>query len=474
MDEYILSEREEPLRFRGSQRKRVSRYLKDRIESQEVLALAESLLHDYMTDGYPFSTPRMKSCTEDFSASTENSPGQGYWFSIDKKRENEIIFFLKLLEPHEQAPLEKFPYRTKTLPLRFLDWLPRAAKKDRKKATTASKEGKQLRALKLRFRAMKFEDMHLQLMNTIELQHVSYQYARLKSRNEKDSEKIKELQEEIIRLRRTRRCGPPRLLLSNGRVTLQIPFLPPTNDMVDEELGPRTYRRRAGADRGIRVPLVLSVRNGETEYADKLVSFNELLIKRDLLRCQSKDLISKVRRMRNNWERKHPMRDLPSFILKKERHLSAIWRKIQRLDREIARQVASRTVWFCEKHGVKTLYFENLKNYTPPAGWGNLSWRLSSNLWSKIFDSVTYMRQALGHRFGGVWTVNPAWTSQRCHVCGDIGMRVGSTESTTEIKGGEFFRCLSCGCSIHADVNAARNIIDVRSITPSAVSGQKA
>jgi len=472
LDERILKEREEPLGFRGYQRKRVSKYLKDKTDSVEVLASVDVLLQEFESDGYPFSVPKMQSHTEDFSASTENSPGQGYWYSKDKERDNEILFFLKLPEPLEGKEVEDSPFSTKTLGFRFLDWLPRAFAKDRVKAKAAEKEGKYYRAKKLNFRARKFEDIHQQLKNTIELQHATYQYSRLKSRKEKDTDKMKELQEKITRLRKSRKCGPPRLLLRNNRVTLQIPFLPPTNEMVDEELGPRTYHRKAGADRGVRVPIVLSTRDGNGGFVDEMISFDYLISKRDFLRYQTRGLTSRVRRMRNNWERKHTNRSHPGHLLKKDRHLSAIWRKVRRLDREIARQVASRTVWFCEEYGVKTLYFENLKNYSAPAGWGTLSWRLNSNLWSMVLDTVTYMRQSLGHKKGGIWTVSPAWTSQKCHVCGEKGVRVESKGSTEEKKGGEYFHCESCGCSLHADVNAARNIIDVKSSRPTAVGGQ--
>ncbi|MHA1771058.1 MAG: hypothetical protein ACTSXS_05585 [Candidatus Thorarchaeota archaeon] len=111
-------------------------------------------------------------------------------------------------------------------------------------------------------------------------------------------------------------------------------------------------------------------------------------------------------------------------LLKKMRHLAAVWRKIRRLDREIARQVASRTVWWCEEHEVRTLVFESLKNYTPPAGKRGLSWALSTNLWSKIWGTIVYMRQQLGHKYGGVWSVNPRWTSQTCSACGERGYRI--------------------------------------------------
>ncbi|MDF1538469.1 MAG: transposase, partial [Candidatus Thorarchaeota archaeon] len=472
IDEHVLTERGESLGFRGSQRKRVSRYLKKKRESAEVLNSAIGLLQEFLTNGYPFSVPKMQSFAADFSASTENSPGQGYWYSLDKENENEVLFFLKLPEPLEGIDRDESPFRTKTLSFRLLDWLPRAVIKDKAKAEEAENNGKFHRAKKFRFRVMKFEDMHQQLLNAIEIQHATYQYSWMKSRKEKDMDKIQELHEKITSLRKARKCGPPRILLRENRLELQIPFLPPTHEMVDSVLGQRTYHRRAGADRGVRVPIVLSVKNGEGEYIDEFVSFDELVSKRDSLRDQTRWLTSRVRRMTNNWERKRSEKHHPAHLLKKERHLKAIWRKIRRLDREIARQVASQTVWFCEEHKVKTLYFENLKDYTPPAGHGDLSWRLSSNVWSKVLDTVIYMRQSLGHRRGGVWTVSPAWTSQTCHACGERGVRVGAEGSTEEQRGGEYFYCESCECSFHADVNAARNIIDVQKMKPSAVAGQ--
>ena len=68
--------------------------------------------------------------------------------------------------------------------------------------------------------------------------------------------------------------------------------------------------------------------------------------------------------------------------------------------------------------------------------------------------------------------VNPAWTSQTCHVCGERGVRVETETSTDERKGGEFFHCSKCDVHFHADVNAARNIIQVQQSKPSAVPGR--
>ncbi len=473
LDEHILRERGEDLGYRPTQRRRVRHYLRDGAEASEVMVSVDNLMHDFATEGYPFMAPTMFSYSEDFSASSENVPGQGYWYSQDLRRENEVLFFLKLPEPMKGETHEGSPFRTKTLSFRFLDWLPRAAAKDRRKADEAEQAGNHIRAKKLWFRAMRFEDQHRQLVNTIELQHATYQLAKWKNRKGADPEKVAELQERVQRLRESRTCGPPLLLLRDHRVTLQVPFAPPTAEMVDDVLGARQYNRSAGADRGIRVPIVLSVRNSEDEYADELISLDKLVRKRDHLRDQTSHLSSRIALMRNNWEKKHGEdHPRPGHLRKKERHLAAIWRKIRRLDREIARQVASKAVWFCEKHDVKTLYLENLKNYKPPGGYGTHSWRLSSNLWSKVLETIRYMRQTLGHRRGGIWTVSPAWTSRKCHVCGEKGIRVQTPDSTIECRGGEFFYCPKCGERIHADVNAARNILNGHTERPSAVAGR--
>jgi transposase len=203
---------------------------------------------------------------------------------------------------------------------------------------------------------------------------------------------------------------------------------------------------------------------------DELLRVEQLLQKRERLRKHASLLRSEVDLRKNNWEKKRPGLSHPSLLLKKERHQDAVWQKVCRLDREVSRLVASRTVWFCEEHEVKTVYFEDLKNYQPSAGRGDLSWKLSSNLWGKIIKTVSYMRQSLGHSQYSVWVVNPRGTSRRCHVCGKEGIRVESIGSEVAKKGGEYFYCTHCHSHIHADINAARNIIQVQ--TSSAVPGR--
>jgi putative transposase len=68
--------------------------------------------------------------------------------------------------------------------------------------------------------------------------------------------------------------------------------------------------------------------------------------------------------------------------------------------------------------------------------------------------------------------VNPKYTSQTCHQCGERGIRVEDETSIIEKKGGEYFYCLSCDEHFHADINAARNIIHVQDKKSSVVPGR--
>ena len=67
--------------------------------------------------------------------------------------------------------------------------------------------------------------------------------------------------------------------------------------------------------------------------------------------------------------------------------------------------------------------------------------------WSRWATQLDYK---LDWRGGLLIGVNPAYTSQRCSVCGHVH---------ADNRKGELFRCLACGHTDHADVNAARNIL---------------
>ncbi len=473
IDKHVLDTLCFEIGWRARQRKKVASLLKNNSpEYQQVYGIVTKLIEHWVKKGYPFSTPQLRSYSLDFSASTENSTGQGYWFTLDNERENEILMHLKLPPGIDGKGNDDSPYKEKTLSFRFLDWLSRAASNDRRKAETAREKREINRAESLTFRAAKFEDMHTQLMNTIQFQHSAHNLARLKQRKGSDPEEIIRLQEKVKALKKSRRSAPPRLLLRDHKVTLQIPFLSPNGFVSSEVFGDREYSTKAGADRGLRAPVALSVEK-EKSFEDFLITVGNLVEKRESIRKFVSELTSEVTLKKNNWDKKRSGQSYPTQVLRQDRQIAASWRKIRRLDREIARQVASRTVWFCEEHRVKKLFFEDLRSFQAHAGSRDLSYNLSSNLWGMIIDTVRYMRESLGHSKYSVWTVNPRYTSQTCHVCGERGVRVENETSTTERKGGEYFYCKKCEEHFHADINAARNIIHVQdsSVVPGRTKG---
>lgn len=413
----------------------------------------------------------------DYAASTENTTGQGYWFSPDSEREDEIVVYLKTppgIQGHETE--KRSPYKSQTVRMRFLNWLPRKAIRAKKKAEEARRQGHFQRAVQLEYRAARFEDMSRQLENTIKLQQFTRELARERAQPEKEEFRINDLKKIVYDLKRSRRSAPPIIKVVGKKATLLIPFMAPDEELLKTTLkGVEVRRRKAGVDRGLRHSMVISVRNGDDCYEETMIGRQVLYEKRERLRQQTRVLMSEVALKRNNWERKHAMQQPPAIVLKKERELESVWRKVRLIDREISHQVSAETVWFCEHHSVKTLYFEDLRSFQGKGGKGRHSWNLSTNLWGMMIEGVRYRRKALGHRNGGIWLVNPAWTSQTCHVCGKLGVRVEDETSTTEKKGGEYFHCSWCEEHFHADLNAARNIMDVQqSCKPTAVGGRTA
>ncbi len=472
LDCHILDHHGIKTHQRRHQRTKIISLLKENSsEMQSVEKLVMSQVQSWKKNGYPSTVPILRNYSLDFSASTENTVSQGYWFTVDEKKENEILLHLKIPPGIDGVDNEQSPYGSRTLTFRFLNWLPRASFTDKKKADDAMNFSASQRVEQLRFRAAKFEDMYNQLMNTIEFQHSAYQLSKMKGRSESDTEEITLLQQRVSQLRNARRSAPPRLLLRGNRVTLQIPFLSPNGEVSSLIMGKREYDNHAGADRGIRAPVALSVEK-DASFVDMLITVGNLVEKRERIRKHASRLTSELDRKKNNWDKKRSGQSHPAPVLKRDRHVGALWSKFRRLDREIARQIASRTVWFCEEHRVKKLFFEDLRSFQARGGMDNLSWFLGVNLWGKIIETVRYMRESLGHCRYSVWTVNPRYTSQTCHQCGERGIRVVDVASQSEKKGGEFFYCSKCDEHFHADINAARNIIHVQqsSVVPGRTS----
>lgn len=458
------------------ERRRTARELLERNSSDRVriLTLIIDQVRAWRIDGFPFNIPTFQRDTIDYAASTENSTGQGYWFKSESEREDEIVLYIKTPPGIIGQELDtKSPYKNQTVRLRFLNWLPRKARRARRKAQAAREHGCIQRALQFEYRATYFEDMSNQLVNTIELHRYTRELARQMAQTTKNKNRIQDLKTKIQDLKQSRRSAPPIIKLVGKKVTLYIPFMPPGEGILKTSLLSSIVRKkRAGVDRGLRYSMVVSVKNEDDTYRELMIGRQALYERREDSRQRTKILMSQIARKRNNWEKKHTKLQPPAIILKKEQELESIWKKIRRLDKEISHQIASETVWFCENQGVRMIYFEDLRSFQGRGGMSTHSWNLSTNLWGMMIEGVRYRRASLGYKNGGIWLVNPAMTSQTCHVCGTKGFRVEDETSIIEKEGGEYFYCSECGGNYHADVNAARNIMHVQQSESSVVPGR--
>jgi putative transposase len=71
--------------------------------------------------------------------------------------------------------------------------------------------------------------------------------------------------------------------------------------------------------------------------------------------------------------------------------------------------------------------------------------------WGEFARQLEYKAQAVG---GAVVYVNPAYSSQGCNVCGHVDKANRKTQAS--------FLCMACGHAEHADIHAAKNILQRR------------
>lgn len=127
-----------------------------------------------------------------------------------------------------------------------------------------------------------------------------------------------------------------------------------------------------------------------------------------------------------------------------KRKLRAISGREQRHVKTINHEVSKSIVAEVIRSGASTIRMEDLTHIRANIKAGKrVRTRLHRWAFKQLQDFVAYKAQGSGL---SVVYVNPAYTSQTCSVCGEIGKRAKHR-----------FSC-SCGNTAHADVNASRNI----------------
>jgi putative transposase len=159
--------------------------------------------------------------------------------------------------------------------------------------------------------------------------------------------------------------------------------------------------------------------------------------------------------------------------LARKKKYGANWRKLKAKIARLHRKAANSRKDFLHKlstelaknHGVIKIEKLQVKNMTRSAK-GTIETpgrnvAAKSGLNRSILDQgwsmfATMLRYKLAQRGGQLLEVNPAYTSQRCAECGEIDRANRPSQAT--------FVCVACGHTDNADINAARNIHQARTL----------
>ena len=135
-----------------------------------------------------------------------------------------------------------------------------------------------------------------------------------------------------------------------------------------------------------------------------------------------------------------------------ERSNQQLWRHLRETNTDVAHHITREIVSIALRYHVKVIVIEYLRRFRPLRGEKKsrkLNRKLTYWLKGKIEEQLRYKAFAEGIL---VKSVNPAFTSKVCNICGGVGERFSHNS---------LFRCPFCGYSANADFNASVNLHQV-------------
>ena len=131
---------------------------------------------------------------------------------------------------------------------------------------------------------------------------------------------------------------------------------------------------------------------------------------------------------------------------KLQKRLNEIHKKVRNVKEDFFHKVSKELVENFDLIRAEKLEKKKMKENAP-------SKRMRRNIAEVSWDSLISKIRYKAERHGKVFEeINPAYTSQRCNVCGYISRKNRTSQ--------ERFVCKSCGYKDNADCNAAKNILD--------------
>lgn len=139
-------------------------------------------------------------------------------------------------------------------------------------------------------------------------------------------------------------------------------------------------------------------------------------------------------------------------ISRKKQRSKAFKRVLIERDQAINRVVKD---FYNEHKDCGRVIIENLKNVKRGKKFSKkFNNKLQRWSYSKVLNKLESLSETEGFR---LIKVNPAYTSQRCHVCNTVDK---------SSRQGEVYHCKTCGAKIDADINAAINILHLGVYSP--------
>jgi putative transposase len=205
-----------------------------------------------------------------------------------------------------------------------------------------------------------------------------------------------------------------------------------------KELSPRTI---LGIDLGVNSPATVHVRvdGVPQKWAQMVGNGRQMLQSRDVVRSEIKRIVRALRGKHSGLEGKarDQARERLSDLRKKERRI------IKTVSQKIAAQIAE----IARRNGAGVWQYEKLSSdIKAEKPWLARNWAPGI-----LIDALRWQAAQYGAEFR---PIDPAYTSQRCSVCGSISR----DNRPMGKKGASHFQCAKCGHTENADKNAARNI----------------
>ncbi len=152
-----------------------------------------------------------------------------------------------------------------------------------------------------------------------------------------------------------------------------------------------------------------------------------------MLGKQAKHIHQKYSKIRKKLQRQNKLRKL-----------KAIKRRESNITKDLNHKISRKVVNYAKQNncGIKLEDLTGIRKTTKQAK----SFKYALNSWAyyQLEQFIVYKSQLAGVP---VVKIEPAYTSQRCQMCGQLGQR-----------NDKHFKCSHCGYTVHADVNASWNI----------------